>query len=261
MLLVGVSMRGMFSSGLPLSRDDEQKGGLEEFRALVEKLHFPQEYMKDDAYLMRYLSSKDFNLRAAFENLKRVLAVREAEKVDSIFDEDWSDLEKRFPYSASSVSKEGRAILYAPFGKWDFSKELAPGEFERTTRYLGIKMREEADHKAYSMIKGKNDIASVDIIYNFDGYSLKTHGCLQCIQMFRESLRKANSLHGDALNAAYIINAPAGFETIYPLLASALLDDKSREKVQVLGGQSSFEPVLLQHIDLDQFPNGILPQQ
>jgi len=252
-LLVGVFLRGTFSTRLSVSSlDENKKAVIVEFRAMVEK-DLPHPYMKSDAYLLRSLSANDFKLKESMDYLKKNLAWREVQKVDTILDEDWSDFRQRFPYDVNSVNKEGRPVLYYHYGIWDISQEASSGDYKRLVRYMTANMMEHADSK----VRSNDDISQFDIIIDMEGYSLEKHGCVQCLQLARELLKNAEAGYSGAADNVFIINAPVIFENVYPMISRAFLEEKSRDSTKVLGGRETYEPILLQHIAKEQFPKGM----
>ncbi len=93
-------------------------------------------------------------------------------KIDTILQEDWSDMQEEYPYTLDTYDKEGKPgqeilaiqfcrfckhdfmiciyylylVLIAEFGHWDLRNADLTGRFERVIRY-GEKMMEEQDTK------------------------------------------------------------------------------------------------------------------
>jgi len=253
-LLVAVSLRGSFSANLAVSMlDDNKKDVINEFRSLVEN-DLPHDYMKEANYLLRFLSAKDFQLQEAVDYLKQNLAFREEQKIDSILDEDFSDLEKRFPYDVNTVTKDGRPVLYYNFGRFAINQAAGPAEVQRFLRYSTSRMLEHADRQVRAIRKSNDDDSQFDIIINMEGYTRATHGCLSCIQLYREMLQTSESQYSGAVRNVFIINAPSVFEHVFPMISSAFLEQRSRQTINVLGGRESYEPVLVQHVAKEQLP-------
>jgi predicted nucleic acid-binding protein len=90
-----------------VSLSQSQKDALEEFKTLMEN-KVPHPYMMTDLYLLKWLRSKNFNILRAQEGLKNHLRWRAANQMDTINEEDWSDMEREFKYSLESRDKQGQ---------------------------------------------------------------------------------------------------------------------------------------------------------
>lgn len=86
---------------------DTEKGDIDKLRRLV-KNDLSQEYMNEDVYLLRWLIYKNFKVEQASQALKDNLKWRKKQSVDSILKEDWSLMEKEFPYDFDVKDKDGR---------------------------------------------------------------------------------------------------------------------------------------------------------
>lgn len=66
------------------------------------------EHMKEDLYSLRWLSATDFQVPEALKLLKAHLVWRRENGIDSSLEENWQEMNARFPYDISGFDKAGR---------------------------------------------------------------------------------------------------------------------------------------------------------
>lgn len=166
-----------------------QRNTLSRFRSQVEDL-LPHDYMKEDLYLVRFLKSKNFRLQDSIAAIKEAMQWRELNSMDSIANEDFSDLEHDFPLYFDGVDKQGRVIMESHFGEWPVRSAVVSGKLRRLNRY-GVKAIEYATRKVRELQASGKNVTQWVMLLNMDGFNVIQQACPSC-KWFLRKCQKIN---------------------------------------------------------------------
>lgn len=69
---------------------------------------FQKDFMKHDAYLLRWLTVANFDLDEAVRRFKKSMKWRTANKIDQIFLENFGSIDEEYRVTVSGFDKDGR---------------------------------------------------------------------------------------------------------------------------------------------------------
>ncbi len=145
--------------------------------------HLSHGYMKQDIYLIRWLRARNLNIDQAEQMLKNNLRWRREQKMDTINEEDWSDMKEDFPYTSDTFDKTGRPIGTINMGPWNIRRMALAGKMPRLQRYMN-KLLEEAT-QAVIREQGKgNNVTQWKVLINLDGFNQIQHACPVCLPAY-----------------------------------------------------------------------------
>ncbi|ODM91709.1 SEC14-like protein 4 [Orchesella cincta] len=210
----------------------EEKTTLDKFKQQVINV-LPEEFMKSDFYLIRWLRARNWDIPAAktmlFDNLKW----RKENKIKSILQEDWSDLEQDFPASFSTTDKMSRPIITMEMGDWDFRAAVLTGKAQRLNRYLIYTIERYVNSVFEAQAAGRN-VTRVLVLVDLEGFSLRKHACPLCIPILIRWTATMESYYPQFTNEIIVINAPTTitvpFNSIKPLMSQ-----DTRDQFQIFG--------------------------
>jgi len=232
-----------------------QRFTIEELRDKVED-ELPHSYMKEDLYLLRWLSAKNFDVNQAAKLLRENLKWRRENRIDRIMQEDWQQMDADFPYTLNNFDKQGRPILYFSYGDWDIRKLAISGMLPKLGRYFS-KMFEDADMKVRAMRAQGSNITQFNMIMNMDGYNLAQHACLPCLPFYTTLSTTLEARYPGTAERVVFVNAPTVFEVVLSLIRG-VLSSQARETMKIYGtDRKLWESKLLEFIDRSQFPGDL----
>lgn len=179
-LLMGKVEGVSVEEDLRLSPDEKQV--LDKFKRRVIPI-LPHKYMKEDIYLIRWLRARNFNVNLAEQMLKNNLRWRREQRMDTIHQEDWSDMKAEFPYYNDKFDKEGRPLGAVSFGPWNFRKMAISGKMPRLQRYLNKLLEEIVGRVIEEQYKG-NNVTQCKVILNMEGFNQIQHACPLCLPAY-----------------------------------------------------------------------------
>lgn len=144
----------------------------------------PHNYMKTDDYLCRWLRAREWNVEQAEQMLRENLKWREENKIDTIGDEDWSDLQEDYPYTRDTRDKLGRPVGTISIGPWDIRAASYAGKMPRMHRYIA-KLMEEATQGLYELQGMGINVTQWKVLLNLDGFGIRTHACTSCLSLYQ----------------------------------------------------------------------------
>jgi len=240
-----------------LTRD--QTNAVTELRKLVED-KLTEKFMSDDYFLVQWLAKKNFNVEETAQLLLQYIHFRTENNLANIRNEDWSDLRAKFPHTLTT-DRRGRPVAYIDMGQWDVAGFLAegPSSYNRYVRYIFM-LDEEAEALVRQLRAEGSDISTYDNIYNLAGMSLAKHGCLQCMQVFRDISSAISPFFPSAKETVYFLNTPHMFKTMY-----SVFGPQFKSITRVYGqDRSKWEPVIRELVDLEHLPKSLfaaIPQK
>jgi hypothetical protein len=229
-----------------------EKKSLDKFKEIVAD-RLPHEYMKHDAYLIRWLRAKYFNIRDAEKMLMDNVKWRKENNMDTIHQEDFSDIEKDYKYHLESRDKEGKPLLYVNGGNWDLRNIAVTGKRERFNRYID-KTLDDACGLVRELGEKYKNVSQGMMILNIDGFNLVQHGCIQCIPVFLRILTQYEAHFPGCVDKIIVVNLPQAAEPILAAARAVFHPDTNKSLFIFAKNKSKWYPVLRQYFDNDQLP-------
>ncbi|XP_004086486.1 SEC14-like protein 2 [Oryzias latipes] len=238
-------------SGRPGDLSPKQAETLQQFRERIQDI-LPQLPAQHDAFLLRWLRARNFNLQKSEAMLRKHMEFRKQMKVDMLANE-WRPpevIEKYLSGGMCGYDREGSPVWYDVIGpmdpkglflsasKQDFIKskirdcELLQKECNRQTERLG------------------RNVESITMIYDVEGLGLK-HLWKPAIETFGEILTMFEDNYPEGLKRLFVIKAPKLFPVAYNLVKHFLCE-ATRDKIYILG--ANWQEVLLKYIDVEELP-------
>jgi len=190
LILGGTYFAGEANADYPIYTDAERTA-IDQLRPQIADYLVP-DYMKTDLYHLRLLKAAKFDVENAVEMVKKTSQWRIYNNVEEILNEDLKEYFPDMPIKVEGVDKEGSPILQAYFGKWKLNKYALSndqGLWNVPVKVL-IHTLETAEQTLYEIQKsGRQNISSVYVVVDVDGYSLKRNACPQCLSMTAEFFR------------------------------------------------------------------------
>ncbi|ODM94174.1 SEC14-like protein 2 [Orchesella cincta] len=183
-----------------------QKKALEKFKAQMMP-NLEHEYMKDDFFLMRWLKAKDWKVGDAETMLMKNLQWRKQNRMDSIQEENWTDMMREYPYQIDVVDKQHRPVGTLSAKKWDIRRAVSQGRVPRLQRYM-YKMLDELNTKLYETRKNGTNVTQWSAIINADGFGLLKHACPSCIPVWVNFGNSASEHYPGFVESISVINVP-----------------------------------------------------
>ncbi|XP_021961696.1 protein real-time-like [Folsomia candida] len=234
----------------------KQKMSLDEFKERVIP-SITKNYMKTELYLVKWLRSSRFNLDLAEERFRRNLQWRKDQKMDSIHDEDWSDMwNDDIRYYIDGRDKLGRPYALIEVKHLDIRKLILKGLGDRYVRYLD-KGVDEACQLVHEFGERYGNISRGSLIMNLDGFNIVQHVCIRCMPYLIRGLISFVDHHPECLDKTILVSAPAMIEQ-YVKLAVSLVPKEISDNYLIYGTDKNvWKTELLKYIDLDQLPRSL----
>ncbi|OXA39509.1 SEC14 cytosolic factor [Folsomia candida] len=198
-ILLILYMTRLSSQSESLTVTKSQKQKLDKFKEAVETIKFPQEWMKDDLNLLRYLKARGWDVQRAKDMIQETVKWWKDYGMDNIHNEDWSQYERSDPYQIDGVDKEGKPIMLYALGEWDLRQAAIQGRLKTLVRWV-IKGTDEIHRKTRDLFKqGKINGTQWSLIANIDKFNSQQHLSLDSFDaalnifrpLFTPSSRKA----------------------------------------------------------------------
>ncbi|XP_021962022.1 SEC14-like protein 2 isoform X2 [Folsomia candida] len=232
-----------------------QKAALDQFRSAVSS-QLPQEYMKDDVYLIRWLREQDFEVSRATSRILEDIQWREENDIDNILHEDWSDFDREFRVNVEGCDKTGRPILSIPVGDWDLRRAIVAGQSDRLRRYFS-KMFEEAALVMRRFQENEQRAVQGWIIFDMGNFNLIQQGCARCIPLFFHILSVIEQHYPYSLHKVISVNTPEFALPIYNIF-KGILSKEATETLHIFGrNKKKWGEFLLEEIDESQLSKNL----
>jgi hypothetical protein len=147
-----------------------------------------------------------YDLKQAAKNLEKTLAWRKENRIDEVLSENFSDLEKTYPFDLTRVDKSGRPVFTFDYATWDIKKGTEEKDQTRFVRYLDY-MLERGAEKA-------RELKTSDYTYLVDvsAWNKEKHGCQKCLELYPYFLQRLETHYPQMTKNFLQVNAPAEFE-------------------------------------------------
>jgi len=234
---------------------DDERIAIDKLRPLIVDYLVP-DYMKTDVYHLRLLKATKFNVENAVEMVKRNTNWRKYYNIDEILNEDLSEYFHDIPIRMEGFDKEGSPVMQIYYGKWKLRKYALSDNQElwNIPVKVFIHTLETAEQKLYEIQKsGEQNISSVYVVSDIDGYSFKQHACPQCISMLAELVRTV--LHYPSFTKkAVFMNAPKIFYPVIQLMNHILPSEIMQVITTYTLNNNKWRNEILKDISADQLP-------
>jgi len=189
--------------------DKVQQQRLGEFRSRVAP-SLPQEYMKSDVFLLRFLRANDFDLEKTQTMLEKTLKWREKNKIATILSEDWNQYDDEYKSFWEGCDRDGRPIISFPVGQWNLRKPVFEGNSEKLKRHF-LEIMEEAFQMLRSMDQSGEKAAQVTYLYDMDGFNFHNQGCVPCLPVITGIFDAFGQNYPELAHRIYVMNVPQLF--------------------------------------------------
>ncbi|KAJ8697755.1 cytosolic factor, phosphatidylinositol/phosphatidylcholine transfer protein [Pleurotus ostreatus] len=231
-----------------------QLNTLEKFRTELKNDGIFVEGRMDDAFLLRYLRARKFDLVKAKEMLVNAEKWRKEFGVDDIaenFDfKEGSEVNKYYPQYYHKTDKDGRPVYVEQLGKLDIKALYAITTPERLLKRL-VHEYEKNEHDRFPACTKQigHPIETSCTILDLKGVSLTSFYSVKDYVMQASSV--GQDRYPETMGRFYLINAPWGFTTVWSFI-KPWLDEVTVAKISILG--SSYSSELLKQIPAENLP-------
>ncbi|OXA58010.1 SEC14 cytosolic factor [Folsomia candida] len=245
------------ASGISFEQDvsltTQQKKLLDQLKErVIDQL--PNEYMKKEINLIKWLRSSKFDVDVAESRMLRDVQWRKDRKMDTIHTEDWSDIEGQdYRYFLDGRDKLGRSFLYFEVKNLDNRKLILQGKGERLLRYVekgydaGCSLIRELGEKYGNMTRGH-------LLVNLDGYNPIQHACLRCLPFLIRMMFGYLEHYPECVDHIICVNSPSAIKTLVDI-ARPWIDDDLANSVFIYGtNKQKWMAELSKDFDFDQLP-------
>ncbi|OXA53320.1 SEC14-like protein 4 [Folsomia candida] len=234
----------------------DQKQALDKFRELVDS-DLTHDYMREDIYLIRWLRARNFDLHAAESMLLKNLDWRKKNGMDSILDEDFSDMESDYKYFIDGFDYQGRPVAFWDLGSYDFRRASLSGKGKRLLRYMD-RYLEQVTTKVRTLreTEGRN-ITQYSLVTNLGGFNVAQHLCLQCLPMTLNFIDSYENHFPGACDSMFLINTPAAMEPVLQVLKNAV-SPLTRDSLKIFGrNKEKWQSQVYREIPRNQLPPSV----
>ncbi|ODM91443.1 SEC14-like protein 2 [Orchesella cincta] len=254
--ILSVTLRSWLVSGVSVEEDltltASQKRALDRFKAkVINKL--PENFMKQDIYLIRFLRAKSFDVNMAENLLLDDIKWRKENSISRIHEEDFSDVEEDYKAYVESFDREGKPIITANFGDWDIRKAVISGRMRRLEHYID-RTFEIATRKVRQLqAQGKN-VTQWDYIINMNNYNVLQHGCVPCLPFYIYLVNSYEKHFPGNADKIMLINTPPVFEVVLSVIRP-LMSPLTRRALKVYNqDKSQWQPQLFKYVSPSELP-------
>ncbi|ODN04854.1 SEC14-like protein 2 [Orchesella cincta] len=241
------------SSGLT----ENEKIALSQFKERLKDLELENKGLMEDRRLINWLRARDLKLDAAETMFRKHLDWRQEFNIDTILKHGFNNIPeaalKVLPADIVGVDKYGNPILAVFAGGLEIKKTIQ--KYGKRTSLDVLHFYLEA---AIEDIRVKstdpNVFRKADYILDMEGLRYKDCFSSEVLDVFITALKEVEANYPEALNKAYILNAPSIFPILWNIL-KPFLSQKTIGNVNVCNSNvENFRSVLLEQIDASQLP-------
>lgn len=222
-----------------------QQAALDKFREAVADVKRPSD---TDAFLLRWLRARDFDVAKAERMYRHDIKWREENGVDDIlhsykFPE---VVKENFPGALLHPCKDGRPMWFIPAGldMKAFVAALTPAVVQRHCIY----MLEYAESlKRSSSVEAGKELETHHLVVDFDGFSLRQVYSWQVVKAITDMLQMMEDHFPECLENCYSINAPGFFPILWKLIRP-FLTERTVDKIKIFG-KDGWQEKLLELVD------------
>ncbi|OXA64754.1 retinal-binding protein [Folsomia candida] len=169
--------------------------------------------------------------------------------MQNILKENFSDLEKDFPYTIQGKDKEGRPLLLMDFGKWDINKAAQKGELDRVLRYFD-RMMEEAEMEVAKMQSSGKNVTQWTWLVNQERTA---HVNLPSARFYWYTANVLEQNHPAMASKLFLLNSPPVFNVVMKSVRP-IMPSFSNDIFRMYGDESEWKNQVLDLVDASQLP-------
>lgn len=241
-------------SGFPGDCSEQQLKVLEEFRTAARNMGCADPPY-DDAYLLRFLRARKFDLTKALQMWTNFIKWRHENKIDDIGNFAFTELDevrKHYPHGYFRTDRKGRPIYIERVGRLKITQLFNVTTQERLVQYY-CQSYETLLHDIFpacSRAAGAPVVHTVTIL-DLAGstMSMMSKKVYDFIQL---ASKIAQDNYPEILGQMFIVNAPMLFTGIWTVI-KAWIDDKTKAKIKILG--SKYQKELFEVVDPNDLPD------
>lgn len=101
--------------------------------------------------------------------------------MDTVLEEDFSILEKQYPFIIDGQDRDGRPIIIFEFGRYDLRRIGIGGNMRQFLRYLDRYMELAVTKtRELAAAEPERNISQAIMIIDLNGFNIRQHMCIQC---------------------------------------------------------------------------------
>ncbi|OXA44535.1 SEC14-like protein 4 [Folsomia candida] len=252
-IILIISVFTKFSAQISLNEfltlTEEQKIKLDIFRELIIS-RLPEDYMKEDVYIIRWLRDSNFDIPTAEKRLMNMVSWRQENQMDTILQEDWAKSDYEFKIYIEGCDRDKKPVISVSVD-WDIRRMVISGESKKLMRYID-RTFEEAEQMARRMIADGQNVTQLTMMFDLSNFNLIEQACGRCLPIYFHLITTYQDHFAGLLHKIIIINAPEVFVPLYDALKPALFKN-TRDLITVLGRDKAHSlRFLMKEMDKDQ---------
>jgi len=241
-------------SGWPGDCSPEQLKVLEEFRAAVTNMGCTNPPY-DDAYLLRFLRARKFDLTKALQMWSNFIKWRQENNIDEIDQFAFTELEevkKHYPHSYFRTDRKGRPIYIERVGQLKLQNLFKVTTQDRLVKYYCQSYERLLKDIFPGCSKAAGQpVAQTCTILDLKGGSMSMMSS-QVYNFVQLASKLGQDYYPEILGQMFIVNAPMLFTGVWAVI-KPWIDEKTRNKIKILG--SKYEKELFEVIDPQNLPD------
>ena len=162
-------------------------------------------------------------------------------------------VKKAYPHAYHKTDKSGRMVYYDCAGKLDVKALLGVSTIERLTEWFiwELEMTQHVRLPSCSLAAGRY-MPDFLVVLDLDGFSIASFNA-DARRFLGMITKLCSDNYPETMSQMVIVNTPWVFRTVWAFVAP-MLNQRTREKISMLGGLRDFRPVLLKLIDAQSLP-------
>uniref|UniRef100_A0A0P5N3Q7 Cral/trio domain-containing protein n=2 Tax=Daphnia magna TaxID=35525 RepID=A0A0P5N3Q7_9CRUS len=235
---------------------DKQRAVLKQFREELKDCQLPD---SEDAYLIRWLIARDFDLARAGKMLRNSLDWRRKYKIDTLLDDFKPPevLAKYFPAGFVGRDKFLNPLWVVRYGRTDMKGIL------RSTKKRDYVMK--VIHLVESSIwlvksnpekyrRSSDAIVQSTIIFDMEGFSMQHITNKQAMESAVKLVQIYEANYPEYLHRVFVINAPTIFSIGFSMI-KPFLNERTRNKIQIHGHDAQqWKAAILAEVNAEELP-------
>ncbi|XP_035700466.1 SEC14-like protein 2 isoform X2 [Folsomia candida] len=216
----------------------------------------PQDYMKSEIYLVKWLRTSNFHIGAAEERLFQHLEWRKDRGIDDEkyeLDRKSEPLDDDIRFYLDGRDKLGRPFMLLETRNHDARRLIIQGKYDKLVRFYehafesGCKLVLDFTEKYKNVTRGH-------LLVNLDGLIIQQNSCVACVTMFVQNIINFVQNYPECIDKIIVANAPLSFN-VFANIGKAAFSEEIRRNVQVYGKNTQLlRKSLSTDFERDQIP-------
>jgi len=232
---------------------NEEATALSTFRTNVKGVVTPEQ-LKDDAFLLRWLRARDFDLTKSEKMLRDSMQWRKNNDIDNLLSTYKTPevIEKYFSIGFLGVDKTGCPIILVRLGNIDGRGILSSIRVSEAVQYMTYTLEKTMKMCEEETAKLGKPVHKLIAILDAENLSMKVITFKPVITFFRVFMPIFDSNYPEVLKLAIVPNASRVLYLGYSLIKN-FISPATNEKIKIYG-QDKWKNDLLEHIDAEVLP-------